>query len=73
MAIDKRLGSLVKSILYRILGTSLIILISYIITKEVKIACNIGLLEFGIKTLGYYLFERFWQFLMKWGLDHYGK
>lgn len=52
--------SLMKTISWRILGTLDTILISYLMTGEVKIALSIGGLEVITKMVLYYLHERAW-------------
>ena len=52
---------LVKSIGYRVFATLVTIIISFILTKSVKISISIGLLEVISKIVLYYLYEKIWE------------
>lgn len=53
--------SFLKTITYRILGTSVTILIGYKITENFKIGLAIGSLDVIMKMLLYFVHERIWQ------------
>ncbi len=53
--------SLVKAISWRITGTVDTILISWLITGQVKWALSIGFVELFTKILLYYVHERVWN------------
>ena len=69
---ESHLRSIIKGISWRIVATSDTILIVLLITCltgdcSLDIAIMIGVIEFAIKLLAYYVHERFWQFALKDG------
>ncbi|OSY88098.1 hypothetical protein WH52_08735 [Tenacibaculum holothuriorum] len=63
---EKSIRSVVKSISWRVIGTIDTILISWIITGQVKTAFSIGAIELITKMLLYFFHERVWNSI-KWG------
>ena len=63
---EKPIRSIIKSISWRIVGTIDTILISWVITGQVKTAFSIGAIELGTKMLLYFFHERAWNSI-KWG------
>ncbi len=63
---EKPIRSIVKSISWRVVGTIDTILISWVITGEVKTAFSIGAIELGTKMILYFFHERAWNNI-KWG------
>ncbi|WP_435261788.1 DUF2061 domain-containing protein [Tenacibaculum sp. nBUS_03] len=63
---EKPIRSVVKSISWRVVGTIDTILISWVITGEVKTAFSIGAIELGTKMILYFFHERAWNNI-KWG------
>ncbi|CAL2075272.1 DUF2061 domain-containing protein [Tenacibaculum sp. 190524A02b] len=63
---EKPIRSIVKSISWRFLGTIDTILISWVITGEVRTAFSIGAIELVTKMLLYFFHERVWNSI-KWG------
>jgi len=61
MAEEKPYRSLVKAISWRATGTCDTILISWIITGNIKPALTIGFVELFTKILLYYAHERIWN------------
>ncbi len=57
---DRPVVSLVKTISWRVVGTIDTIVISYVITGEVKSAVSIGGIEVFSKMILYYFHERLW-------------
>lgn len=57
-----------KAVSYRFVGTITTIIISYLFTGSFVISTGIGVVEFVIKPLNYFLHERFWYKYMKFGL-----
>ena len=53
--------SLLKSISWRVTGTFDTIVISYLITRQVRFALSIGFVELFTKCLLYFLHERAWN------------
>lgn len=53
--------SAVKAVTWRIIGTLDTIVISYLVTGQVKLALSIGGVETLSKILLYYLHERAWE------------
>lgn len=58
---DKHYRSIVKAISWRVTGTLDTILISFLITREVKMAISIGFVELFTKIFLYYVHERVWN------------
>lgn len=57
---EKTIRSIVKSVSWRVVGTIDTIIISWIITGEVKTAFSIGAIELGTKMILYFFHERIW-------------
>lgn len=64
--------SLVKTITWRIVGSSAVALISYVITGSLAAATSIGLSQVLISSVLYWLHERAWA-RVRWGLDQVQK
>jgi uncharacterized membrane protein len=58
--------SVVKAITWRTLGTLDTIVISYVLTGEIKTAISIGGIEVFTKMFLYFGHERIWN-MIKWG------
>ena len=58
---DKHYRSVVKAISWRATGTIDTIIISFLITGQIKLAMSIGFVELFTKILLYYLHERIWN------------
>lgn len=58
---DKHWRSILKAITWRLVGTIDTMVISFIITGEVKIAVSIGSIEFFSKILLYFFHEKLWD------------
>jgi len=58
---ENKLRSLVKGISWRFLGTIDTIVISFILTGEIKVALSIGGVELFSKIILYYFHERIWN------------
>lgn len=65
--IDSHLRSFIKGFSWRISGTLVSILVSYLFIRKLDIALKIGALEFVSKILLFYAHERIWHCL-PWGL-----
>ncbi|MFI0428445.1 DUF2061 domain-containing protein [Mariniflexile sp. HMF6888] len=63
---EKPLRSVVKSISWRLIGTLDTILISWLITGQLKLAFSIGSIELVTKMVLYFFHERIWN-RIKWG------
>ncbi|MGB3144155.1 MAG: DUF2061 domain-containing protein [Maribacter sp.] len=63
---EKPMRSIVKSISWRMIGTLDTILISWIVTGQVKLALSIGVVELFTKMLLYFFHERIWN-KINWG------
>lgn len=59
--IEKPYRSLVKAISWRATGTADTILISFLVTGQVKMAFSIGFVELFTKVFLYYVHERIWN------------
>lgn len=58
--------SVVKGISWRLAATFMTMVISYLITRRIDLALEIGVIEFIAKVFLYYLHERAWLKL-RWG------
>lgn len=58
--------SVVKAFTWRTLGTLDTIVISYVLTGEIKTAVSIGGIEIFTKMFLYFFHERIWN-MIKWG------
>ncbi len=58
---DSKFKSIAKAVSWRALGTFDTIVISYLITGELKMAFSIGTIEVFSKILLYYVHERIWE------------
>ena len=61
MSQEKPYRSLVKAISWRVTGTCDTVLISWLITGQVKWALSIGFVELFTKIFLYYMHERVWN------------
>lgn len=66
MVLAKR--HLLKTISYRVLGTTVTVVSAYALGMELKMASLIGVGELLIKPLLYFLHERFWYKYVKFGI-----
>jgi uncharacterized membrane protein len=57
---DQHKRSIVKAISYRCTGTLFTILVSLLVSGQIKVALSIGLIELFTKTGIFYLHERAW-------------
>ena len=60
---------ILKTITWRIVGTLDTFLLSWLITGSVKIGAAIGAVEVITKMILYYLHERAWYKLSRFGID----
>lgn len=58
---DKHYRSLVKAVSWRVTGTVDTVLISYLITGQIRWALSIGFVELFTKVALYYGHERLWN------------
>ena len=61
MAEEKHYRSLVKAVSWRLTGTVDTIIISFLVTGQVKWALSIGFVELFTKVFLYYVHERVWN------------
>ena len=59
-----------KSITYRILGTTITIVLTLLAGLPIKWATIVGVSELILKPVIYFLHERFWFKWVKYGLKH---
>jgi uncharacterized membrane protein len=52
--------SLVKTVTWRLISTMMILLISWALTRQFKLALTIGAVDILVKSGTYYLHERAW-------------
>lgn len=65
---ESHLRSLIKAVSWRIFGTFVTMIISYLITHKMSFAIYIGLVEFISKIACFYFHERIWG-LIPFGLS----
>ena len=53
--------SIIKAVTWRILATSITMLVVYAFTKELALSASIGLIDTVIKIFVYYSHERLWE------------
>jgi uncharacterized membrane protein len=58
---EKHYRSLLKAVSWRVTGTLDTIIISFLITGQIKLAVSIGFIELFTKICLYYLHERLWN------------
>lgn len=58
-----------KTVTWRLLGTIDTFIISWIITGNIQLSAGIGSAEVVTKSILYYVHERAWYKLSKFGLD----
>lgn len=66
MSKETNIRSITKSVLYRLFGTGITILIAFILTGNFPASISIGIIELLSKIILYYVYERIWQ-KIKWG------
>jgi uncharacterized membrane protein len=59
--------SLVKTISWRLIGSSAVLLISYLLTVNFALAGSIALIQLISNTLLYFIHERLWN-KIQWGI-----
>ena len=52
--------TLVKTLIWRVIATSITFLVSWIISGNLKFVLLIGGIDTFIKTIGYFSYERLW-------------
>ena len=67
VASETHLRSFIKGFSWRIWGTIISIVVSYYFIRELKVALEIGAVEFIFKILLFYSHERIWSFI-GWGV-----
>ena len=63
---DTPLRSLIKTITWRVTGSSATFLISYVISGNIAVAGTIAVVQLTANTILYFVHERLWNKL-KWG------
>ncbi|MFC2170156.1 DUF2061 domain-containing protein [Acidobacteriota bacterium] len=66
MALETHARAWVKSLVWRILGTVILVFISWVITHSWKEVTVITVIFYGIRAILYYLHERLWEGI-SWG------
>ena len=64
---ESHLRSLAKAVSWRIWGTVISVFVSFVLTRELKVAIAIGAIEFLSKIILFYTHERIWDFVT-WGM-----
>ena len=63
---DTRFRSTVKTISWRLTGTLLTFLISWVILRDISTSSAIAVIQLTFNTVAYYVHERLWN-LIRWG------
>lgn len=63
---EKPLRSVVKALSWRLIGTIDTLVVSYVLTGEIKLAASIASVDFITKLVLYFFHERIWN-KIKWG------
>jgi adenylylsulfate kinase len=66
MVIERKRGSVIKAISWRIFATLVTMGIVYALTREIKLAASVGAIDILLKITLYYLHERAWNKVF-WG------
>jgi len=59
--------SLVKTISWRLVGSSAVLLISFLLTRSFALAGSIAMFQLVLNTILYFIHERFWS-KIQWGI-----
>lgn len=54
-----------KAICYRVVGTAVTVLVSFVVTADAVVSLQIGILEVVSKIVAYYGFERVWYWAIE--------
>ncbi|MCH3885985.1 DUF2061 domain-containing protein [Tenacibaculum aquimarinum] len=63
---EKPLRSLAKALSWRLIGTIDTLVVSYVLTGQIKLAASIASIDFITKLVLYFFHERIWN-KIKWG------
>jgi uncharacterized membrane protein len=58
-----------KTITYRLLGTLVTCVVSFIFIGDIKISAMLGIAELTVKPITYFLHERVWYKWIKFGIN----
>ena len=59
---------IIKTISYRIIGTSVTIIGALLLGSSIEVASLIGMTELAVKPILYFLHERIWYKYIKYGI-----
>ena len=65
---ESHLRSILKGLTWRVIATTMIFIITYFSTGEIKTAMTVAAIEFPVKLLIYYFHERAWQLVPRGGV-----
>jgi len=57
--------TLVKTLIWRVIATSITFIVSWIVSGDIKFGLLIGGIDTLIKTIGYFSYERVWNNIKK--------
>ena len=63
---DNKARSLIKTVTWRITGSSATFLIAYLIVGDISLSSGIAITQLILNTILYYIHERVWN-NVKWG------
>ena len=65
----RKIRSLTKALSYRLLGSSMSLIVVYVLTGNFVLSGAVGFADLVLKTLGYYVHERIWA-RIEWGRSY---
>jgi len=66
LSTDTHKRSMVKAIIYRCGGITLLVGVTWVITRDVIQVSAVTVVYHAVSVVGYYIYERIWEH-MKWG------
>lgn len=65
----RRIRSFAKAMTWRVGGSAASLIVAYLITGDMTISSTIGVADFVLKTVAYYVHERIWAGI-EWGRSY---
>lgn len=65
----RKIRSLTKALSYRLLGSSMSLIVVYLMTGNIVLSGTVGFADLVLKTIGYYVHERIWA-RIEWGRSY---
>ncbi|MCP4153933.1 MAG: DUF2061 domain-containing protein [bacterium] len=67
---ETKTRSMVKAVSWRIVATSITVILAYMLTGKTDIALKLGALDLVVKLLAYFLHERLWGIIKLGRKEH---